>query len=711
MVTERELTEAEEEELASIVEGKIVGKMTSMNLYQIGIQPTDFKTIDQYVDDLVNYDLVLFSSYCHPDCYESGALEKGSSSQQGTWWTDAIGLDEAHEMGTDSREIKVGIIDDCFDYSHPDLLLESINKAEDSKEYMKQYFWENPFAAIFSREAYNEGRSHGTHVAGLIGAKDNGKGITGVYNDAMMDCIGYLGDVYDQYDNYNFLFQTDVLLRYEKCKVINLSIGRDLEGLRKEMRKIIKEEKENGYQNYSKETIDEYDRIIKDNDLYIEKIVKPSSKIEAIKAVLFIKEEIKKCGDFLIVQSAGNNKIDAMTNGYFAGIGCLDINSIRSLDEDDFYGWRLSEGAINERDLQNAKDRIIVVGAAENRLKESEDGKKYYYACDFSNYGRSVDIFAPGKDIYSTYYGGGYGHMDGTSMAAPIVSGSAAYVWSVYPELSSRKVKAFLINSTHQYAISVTEEDKDTIYPMLSLADSVEETVKKKEAVEKLGIFNPVINYKGGSIFVQIDSDKSTDGQEWDTIALSDDDNGRVELWCVHKRFVPYAVAQDAVGVRFEDDGTAQFMKFVGEGHSVVPDYGGKTAWGDLIDVCSSVRFSEMMDLINKERYSPDSTYRDVIDFDILQKDIWIMKHGSVDGYEKYLNSVNNLSNIRIIAKKIKIRSTPAALSDNSNQVGYANNGEVYAFYETTVAEGYTWYRIGEDKWIADDGTWVEIVE
>ena len=80
----------------------------------------------------------------------------------------------------------------------------------------------------------------------------------------------------------------------------------------------------------------------------------------------------------------------------------------------------------------------------------------------FSNYGkRSVDIFAPGDEIYSTLPFDSYGVEGGTSMAAPAVAGMAAVIRSLYPQLSAVQVKRVILDSGLSIPLQVRVGDQE----------------------------------------------------------------------------------------------------------------------------------------------------------------------------------------------------------------------------------------------------------
>ena len=66
----------------------------------------------------------------------------------------------------------------------------------------------------------------------------------------------------------------------------------------------------------------------------------------------------------------------------------------------------------------------------------------------FSHFGASsVDLGAPGLGILSTTPGNTYSSFDGTSMAAPQVSGAAALIWAQNPNLTVQQVKNILLTN------------------------------------------------------------------------------------------------------------------------------------------------------------------------------------------------------------------------------------------------------------------------
>ena len=78
----------------------------------------------------------------------------------------------------------------------------------------------------------------------------------------------------------------------------------------------------------------------------------------------------------------------------------------------------------------------------------------------WSNYGSYVRISAPGESILTTHLGGGYASWSGTSLATPIVSGSAALIAALRPQYSSAEV----VNALLQGADDLGASGRDDFY-------------------------------------------------------------------------------------------------------------------------------------------------------------------------------------------------------------------------------------------------------
>lgn len=100
------------------------------------------------------------------------------------------------------------------------------------------------------------------------------------------------------------------------------------------------------------------------------------------------------------------------------------------------------------------------------------------FVASFSNYGQAqVDLFAPGVQIHSTLPGSTYGPNQGTSMAAPMVSGVAALVWAYYPALTATQLKDVLLRSAVRYpqeeVVKPGTEDEAVPFNTLSVTGGV----------------------------------------------------------------------------------------------------------------------------------------------------------------------------------------------------------------------------------------------
>lgn len=125
----------------------------------------------------------------------------------------------------------------------------------------------------------------------------------------------------------------------------------------------------------------------------------------------------------------------------------------------------------------------ITVGATSSGL----DGD---LLAEFSNFGyRSVDVFAPGVKINSTMPKSTYKEQNGTSMAAPVVSGLAALLRSYYPELSAKEVKEIILKSAtkvdEKVKIRVDGSTKKVYLDEISVSGGIVNARAAVEAAER----------------------------------------------------------------------------------------------------------------------------------------------------------------------------------------------------------------------------------
>ncbi|MBT1073045.1 S8 family peptidase [Pelotalea chapellei] len=126
-----------------------------------------------------------------------------------SWGVAKIGSNTAVAAGFTGAGIKVAVLDSGIDYSHPDL--------KDNYKGGYNFVSDN-------NDPFDDGYiSHGTHIAGIIGARNNGTGVVGVAPEVSLYAVKVLGGMV-------MGDLSDILAGMEwaitnKMNVINMSIG------------------------------------------------------------------------------------------------------------------------------------------------------------------------------------------------------------------------------------------------------------------------------------------------------------------------------------------------------------------------------------------------------------------------------------------------------------------------------------------------------
>jgi len=87
----------------------------------------------------------------------------------------------------------------------------------------------------------------------------------------------------------------------------------------------------------------------------------------------------------------------------------------------------------------------------------------------FTNYGSLSHVMAPGESIFSSVPGNTYKYMNGTSMAAPMVSGLAALLVTTQKNITVQNLKKIILDSTVKGAFDVSTRGEVNVPAALTL--------------------------------------------------------------------------------------------------------------------------------------------------------------------------------------------------------------------------------------------------
>lgn len=305
------------------------------------------------------------------------------------WNDQAVHAAEARAVQPGSRDVLVGVLDSGIDATHPDLASQvdpaasvgcSVDGVADS----------DPAAWAPSPDAATSTREHGTHVAGVIAAADDGRGVVGVAPGVRLASVKVVdanGFIYPEYAICGYMWAAQ-----QQMDVTNASLFVD------------------PWAAWCSADPDQ------------------APALEAVaRAVAWSQHE-----GVLDVAAAGN----AATGAVAVDLAHKTTDSLSPNDSTPQSGRDVSQGCAQ---LPAEVDGVVTVSSAQQGTGGSIEKSR------FSNYGAGVvDLTAPGSAVLSTVPGGGFAALSGTSMAAPHVAGVAALLASVHPDATPAQLRDLL---------------------------------------------------------------------------------------------------------------------------------------------------------------------------------------------------------------------------------------------------------------------------
>ncbi len=343
---------------------------------------------------------------------------------------------EAFDDGYDGDGIKVAVLDGGFDTSHADLDANIITGYDEEDD--------NNTPNADSHNTTMAG--HGTHVAGIIAAERNGTGMMGIAYNASIMPIKVFQD--------SGTFVTGGIQNS-----INYATDNDAIAL-----------------NNSWGTSRTVNATCSGVSCYV--VVPAESTTGGFSAAERTAWASVATDNNVVVFAAGNNGMNSV-NGQVKAYRSSDDSYLRSYDSQVVVDALSAVSYVN-RSTQEAQYAANVSAVAQNWLNvisvdSTNTISSFSNACGNT---KAYCIAAPGSSIYSTLptdlATSGYGTYNGTSMAAPHVSGAIAVMKEKWPNLTGAQIVDLIISS----ATDLGDSGVDEVYGvgMLNMAGAMTAT-------------------------------------------------------------------------------------------------------------------------------------------------------------------------------------------------------------------------------------------